>query len=933
MLTCPVCNSENVYFSKKRCCCICEDCGKTFREDTKLKLFFSYGHDKHKDLVDLIRKRLEERGHVVWIDHNDIEHNDDWRQEITKGVIGSDEIISFMSKHSLRNPGVCLDEVQIAISIKNERVIRIHLEETKEIKPSTAISSRQYLDMKDWETYYKQGGEVWNEWFDKKMSELIRCIEDPENAQFDGEITELSRKLHPIDYLTRARILLKDEFRGRKWLLAKYGEWKNSSDSNMFALYGIPGAGKSAFASRLFDEDYDVIASVFFEFNRKDMSDLDNITNVIAFQIACKLPDYREYLLYCLNNDSTFLDLKGITRFDSYILTPLRNCIVGSRDKQIIIIDSLDEAYDLNKELVVSLLSRLKLLPRWIKVLVTSRYNSAIDVLLDNAVKTNIEKETKDNNSDLKAYLSDHFENFPRINELVDKCEGSFLYASMLCQKASKSTEFAEELLETNGGLDSFYYLDFRRKFNSDNGSNYSKYRPILELICTTGEISDSLICDYLKYETYVFEEFKRLYTDYILIGEESFSVIDKTVDKLVYLKYSTVKLFHKSLYDWLTNPLVSNEFYIDIQHKSQKFVEFIANHISYFNDHDLRRSDVDINSESFDYIFQKYYRSGEYLDILFRTKRYQEFIDAFQNRVWGFPKLDYPNTWCCNIILFPIEVDITPLINYVIERIQHEHEDLKKEIYYQLRKSDWFSLNMAKDSFHQTVEWYHIIAYCLCDSRLSDIIPKIFESSKINPLIWILTTIDFDKPLLGAALSDCLDQIDYYEYDLSTTIRNRINMHILCSCFIEQSPSLNMIDSLRDYKTYHYRKEICDLSLEDLSAYHISDDLEENLSKNYRTQIIEELHKYSINNNDILSLRNYYNSLCLKDYLLNNLNKALTADDKSFICRLIEYGADYNTVLSLLRINNNDINITQGDQTQIENCLKEIWEVATGSS
>ena len=87
MLTCPACNSENVYFSKKRCCNICEDCGKVFRENTKLKLFFSYGHDKHKDLVDLIRKRLEERGHVVWIDHNDIEHNDDWRQEITKGVI------------------------------------------------------------------------------------------------------------------------------------------------------------------------------------------------------------------------------------------------------------------------------------------------------------------------------------------------------------------------------------------------------------------------------------------------------------------------------------------------------------------------------------------------------------------------------------------------------------------------------------------------------------------------------------------------------------------------------------------------------------------------------------------------------------------------------------------------------------------------------
>ncbi|OUP77721.1 hypothetical protein B5F08_08045 [Anaeromassilibacillus sp. An172] len=75
MNNCPYCGSEDIYFSKKRKLFVCEDCDKTFSEqqlsegakpkssDGGLELFFSYGHDRNRLLVERIKRDLEKRGH------------------------------------------------------------------------------------------------------------------------------------------------------------------------------------------------------------------------------------------------------------------------------------------------------------------------------------------------------------------------------------------------------------------------------------------------------------------------------------------------------------------------------------------------------------------------------------------------------------------------------------------------------------------------------------------------------------------------------------------------------------------------------------------------------------------------------------------------------------------------------------------------------
>ena len=65
----------------------------------------------------------KKRGHDVW-----------FRQErhqgpgttggaqITEGIVGSNRVLSFLSKYSTRDPGVCLDELAIAIGVKGGNI-------------------------------------------------------------------------------------------------------------------------------------------------------------------------------------------------------------------------------------------------------------------------------------------------------------------------------------------------------------------------------------------------------------------------------------------------------------------------------------------------------------------------------------------------------------------------------------------------------------------------------------------------------------------------------------------------------------------------------------------------------------------------------------------------------------------------------------------
>ena len=845
MLTCPQCNSEFVFFSKKNRCYVCEECGNKFNNNTALKIFFSYGHDKNTPVVEKIRQGLEERGHDVWIDHNKIILNDDWRQKITQGIIDSDEVVSFLSKHSVRNPGVCRDEIQIAISLKNERVIRILLEEsTRDLNLTTLMSSRQYLDMRDWEKYYQQGGDSWDNWFNGKMAELIKCVEDPENQQFSGEITDLMNRLKPIDYCSRSQRLLEKPFCGREWLLDEYEKWKQDAKSKTFLLSGIPGAGKSVIASRLAEYDVDIIAMLFFEFGRKEMSDMNNIIDALSFQIACKLPDYREYLLRSIKSNSNLLELKGRSRFDSLIVRPLNYSIDGNRDKLVIVIDALDEGYELNHEMITELISSLNELPSWIKVFYTSRTNNAVEGLLGDARK--IYLGSQQNDADIERFLKKHFFDKNELFKIVRSCQGCFLCANLIYD-AAESGDFNISQIDEFSGLYSFYSFDFARKFSAENIDSYQKYLPVLELLCASGEIPEAIVSELINYNKYQLEDFKRTFSDYIVVREV-------TRGKHC---YRSISFFHKSVKDWLCDAKASNVFFVDVRIGARlmatKMLEIVK-------------------SKNKTYLESVLDSANLLPNMLIKAEMYVEYKD--------FLIEGHGHAYWDKVACIPQEVDIKPLYDQIVK----DCIDIKNKarpIISNYQKLDF-------DIFCVMSGSYRALAACMSDSRFAGALIDSFNCERISPFYFCTPLSDLDNAVsdtkfwLGSALSDCIDQADIHGYEVPDEIRREVDLYKLCTCFYEGDIYKSFVTDLRQDKRYHYDKEMCLLDESELK-----------------------------NDEELIDLRNYYNSVCLWDYILLNIDSPLTEDMQSHMHKLIRYGADIATVREMCtkymnRIKNN---------------------------
>lgn len=432
-IQCPACGSTKTMAVPDSQAFLCYACKHEFAPDkviAPLRIFLSYGHDANEDLVRRIKADLEARGHDVWFDKNDIKFGDDWRREITDGITGSHRVLSFLSKHSTRDPGVCLDEIAIAIGVKGGNIQTILVESETEVKPPASISHIQWLDMHDWKERKEQESgwrvsrqsvsgascsessppqaptaepstppehpDSWEHWYQSKLAEIIRVVESDDSRRFAGEIETLSGHLKPIASDSRISTLLRKGFIGRKWLFDAIETWRTDSDlrsqssdlrpptpSRLFWITGDPGVGKSAFAAHLthFGRDK-VIAAQFVEWDKPDHRDARRVVRSLAFQLATRLPDYRKLLLTL--PEIAELDRKDPAELFDYLLAnPLKTVIGGGRERLLIVIDALDEAGEAGRNPLVEMLARhAPRLPDCLGLVVTSRPESAVQTPL-----------------------------------------------------------------------------------------------------------------------------------------------------------------------------------------------------------------------------------------------------------------------------------------------------------------------------------------------------------------------------------------------------------------------------------------------------------------------------------------------------------------------------------------------------------------------
>ena len=491
-IKCPKCGSEDV-FQKQDGSCLCGACGHRFVPQTAeknfvpMRLFISYGH-KESEICKRIYQALKERGHQPWFDEDKIRFGHDWRERLANGIEASNSVVACLSQYSTREKGVCLDELAISVGVKGGNIVSILLDD---VNPPSAVSHRQWLDMRDWEEKLDAGEDVFKPWFDAKMAELYAVLESEENREFSGQITELQNRLTIYYSTSRQAKLLRNSFVGRAWLNDAITNWlQDDTAPRTCLLTGAPGVGKSAYAAHFTHYNDHVAAALFCSSEMNTFNDPRTVIQTVAYLMACRLTAYRQSLMLHLPEDRAAVQrLSEKELFEQLISKPLSLSVNGNHERMVILLDGLDECGSPENNVLAKTLYEFSgSLPDWLRILIVARDIPAISVYTKGAYRIEIGSESENNLEDIRAYyrfeLESKFGDDPHWDDALERMtarsQGIFLYAQMLTDLLrSRGTLGAVE--EYPDGLDAVFTSWFGWFFSDSDFRSF--WRPAIGCI------------------------------------------------------------------------------------------------------------------------------------------------------------------------------------------------------------------------------------------------------------------------------------------------------------------------------------------------------------------------------------------------------------------------------------------------------------------
>ena len=578
-MKCIYCGSEDVIYRKFHHIWECQDCGESFDPDERermteeINVFFSYAHDDKNSengavVVDRLKQLIEEKSDrkiKIWLDTYSIPRNKNWRELITGGIVESDRFVGFMSQKALRDPGVCRDELGIAVGSRYGIISCVLLEGERTLNPPAEFTERQWIDLSDWKKKRDEGEAEFERFLNDAADELIGILRDPETLRFNHEVKKLKESLgiSAVDEMTRIDELLKFKMTGRGWLENIINTWLNDKNgSRVMTLYADPGAGKSLFSAHFQFANPNVIAALACDSRSEEYSQTDKITDRLAYLIALRLPDYRRQLMYILTDKST-LTKTGHDRFNTLIATPLSRVIDGERSAKLIIIDGLDEAKSgALAEFIRSYHDKLK---PYIRILITARPERMLRRQLApsaefSCTELNLDEYAETNDADIRQYYEENLEDLLKdrpgcdifMNRLVKASSGIFYYAFTILPQLRESLEKGEPLesMTFPKGLNALLLETFLRKFGEPDASgSVEKYNafvrePLSMVAASPYALPLKTLQKMQGWTNARLEDFLR------------------PLETMLDLSGGFIRLFHKSFTDWLNDSEASAAFY-----------------------------------------------------------------------------------------------------------------------------------------------------------------------------------------------------------------------------------------------------------------------------------------------------------------------------------------------------------------------------------
>ena len=308
------------------------------------------------------------------------------------------------------------------------------------------------------------------------------------------------------------------------------------------------GFGKSAFAARVckkYQTTGQLKACHFFKSSYSDYSDPRKMIESLASQLCENVSGFREMLTAQLQRNHSITTIGDAFRV--FLKDPL-NSLPDETSSILIVIDGLDESMSDQKEhLLDVIVEEFQMLPKWVKIFITSRPELVTKEKLERLNHVEIRRDDEGNKDDLKNYLvscvSGRYTVYQYVMEkMVEMCEGSFLYAYYYQLELRKLNSAENVLNIVPKGIHSIYQAYFERmKKELKIVSSEIEFVRILEiLVVMLDPFPLSLIAKILKLHGS---------TDAI---REVINKVNECLSALLPVYDDRVTVFHRTVVDWL---------------------------------------------------------------------------------------------------------------------------------------------------------------------------------------------------------------------------------------------------------------------------------------------------------------------------------------------------------------------------------------------
>ncbi|KAJ3118582.1 hypothetical protein HK098_005901, partial [Nowakowskiella sp. JEL0407] len=351
-----------------------------------------------------ISDALKARGFSVWIDVDYMSANvyDTMHQAVSSSTV----IVPCLSPGYVGSDN-CKRELSYAAELK-KRIVPIRLQDGSFEWAQLITAGQLYIQI--------DLSIISNADFEAKMDDLEKEIRQPSASTSTSSTTPVSTPPPVPATATNPSILLdlkawlnpeefemdndmeqhfRKQFPGtRDWLYSEILDFANNDNEIVFWSKGVAGVGKSvasAVICKRLKRDGKLGGYFFCKHNNVNRNKPQRIIVTLCYHLAKQFPDFANAVNTLRQSKDEFLEKANVeSYFAELIVEPLTKVSPEQRRNVVVVIDALDECGVISspeRKALIKLLADWEQVPKFVKLLVTSRPESDIQSILSGVFK------------------------------------------------------------------------------------------------------------------------------------------------------------------------------------------------------------------------------------------------------------------------------------------------------------------------------------------------------------------------------------------------------------------------------------------------------------------------------------------------------------------------------------------------------------------